>query len=85
MKLVMARVTYPQPRSFHRVTTDCWGSKAYWCVAGENSVPLSILRCEGVSRPVQMFGRETAARESWPELWARLDHVLAMLESVPPH
>ena len=30
-------------------------------------------------------GREAAAREAWPELWARLDHVLEMLESVPPH
>lgn len=30
-------------------------------------------------------GRETAAREAWPELWARLDHVLVMLDAVEPH
>jgi hypothetical protein len=30
-------------------------------------------------------GRETAAREAWPELWARLDHVLVMLDVVEPH
>ena len=29
-------------------------------------------------------GREAAAREAWPEFWARLDHVLAMLDSVEP-
>ena len=28
--------------------------------------------------------REAAAREAWPEFWGRLDHVLAMLDSVRP-
>jgi hypothetical protein len=28
-------------------------------------------------------GREEAAREQWPELWARLDQVLAVLEERP--
>ena len=30
-------------------------------------------------------GREAAAREAWPELWARLDQLLLMLERTEGH
>ncbi|MGD9701590.1 MAG: hypothetical protein AB7Q42_05945 [Acidimicrobiia bacterium] len=42
-----------------------------------------LMAVRDVLRLAHGDGREVAAREAWPELWERLDHVLGMLDPVP--